>query len=232
MGQARLRTLALRVGRRLVAAGVVEQAGDVFYLHRDETAALLRRPERRTALVADRRADHVRWSGVRPPAVIGQSQEGDADEPVQWRHPHERRRQRAPRDGRVGRYRPGPGQGRARPRRLRPRRFRRCDRRAVVEPVVGAVVHDRRRDSSRTPARCSRTLPSLPANSHCRPSSAPRRHDAYRGRTDYRDPRHYGLRASAVSAGSPEPSGEPTDRAGVAPTASPPPAAEAGPPRR
>jgi pyruvate,water dikinase len=69
--QARLRTLALRVGERLVQAGVISGPSDVFYLHRDEIAALLRRPEDRQALVARRRADQARWRLVRPPKVLG-----------------------------------------------------------------------------------------------------------------------------------------------------------------
>ena len=77
MGQARLRTLALRVGRRLVDARVVERHEDVFYLHRGEIAELLRRPADRTALVASRRADLARWSTVRPPAVVGRPKEAE-----------------------------------------------------------------------------------------------------------------------------------------------------------
>jgi len=69
--QARLRVLALRVGDRLVDAGVIEQGDDVLYLHRDEIAALLRQPEDRRALVATRRADQAKWGLVRPPRVLG-----------------------------------------------------------------------------------------------------------------------------------------------------------------
>ena len=75
MGQARLRRLALRVGGRLAGAGIVQQAEDVFYLHRYEIGELLRRPKDRRDLVAQRRAEHVRWSGVRPPAVLGRPKE-------------------------------------------------------------------------------------------------------------------------------------------------------------
>src|SRR5262249_49455117 len=40
--QAVMRTLALRVGRRLVAEGLTDEADDVFHLDRAETAAALR----------------------------------------------------------------------------------------------------------------------------------------------------------------------------------------------
>jgi phosphohistidine swiveling domain-containing protein len=71
MGQARLRTLSLRVGRRLVEAGVIESPDHVFFLHRAEVSELLRRPADRTGLVLERSADHIRWAAVRPPAVVG-----------------------------------------------------------------------------------------------------------------------------------------------------------------
>jgi pyruvate,water dikinase len=79
MGQARLRTLALRVGRRLAGAGVIEASEHVFFLHRGEIAELLRAPADRTGLVVERSADHVRWGAVRPPAVLGRPRQ---DEPT------------------------------------------------------------------------------------------------------------------------------------------------------
>ena len=71
MGQARLRTLALRVGGRLAAAGVIEVPEHVFFLHCPEIATLLRDPRDSTVLVVQRSADHIRWSTVAAPAVLG-----------------------------------------------------------------------------------------------------------------------------------------------------------------
>jgi phosphohistidine swiveling domain-containing protein len=75
MCQARLRSLAMRVGARLAAAGALESADDVFFLHRDEIAALLREPADRRELVTQRRADRARWTAVRPPMVLGRPRE-------------------------------------------------------------------------------------------------------------------------------------------------------------
>lgn len=71
MVQARLRTLSTRIGARLVREGVMEQAGDVFFLHVDEVAELIQRPTDRRALVADRRAAHSRNLRLQPPATLG-----------------------------------------------------------------------------------------------------------------------------------------------------------------
>lgn len=78
MGQARLRTLAIRVGCRLVDAGVIQSPEHIFFLHRAEIAEVLRAPAERTGLVLDRSADQVRWAAVRPPAVLGRPRQ---DEP-------------------------------------------------------------------------------------------------------------------------------------------------------
>ncbi len=69
--QARVRALAMRVGRRLVAEGLVDQPEDVFFLHHDEIADVMRRPSDQRALVAKRRADLERFQTLRPPRVVG-----------------------------------------------------------------------------------------------------------------------------------------------------------------
>ncbi len=77
MAQARLRTFVMRVGARLVEAGVVEHPNDVLYLRRAEVPGLLREPADRRALVAARKAEHEHWRNVTPPARIGKpSDEG------------------------------------------------------------------------------------------------------------------------------------------------------------
>jgi pyruvate,water dikinase len=69
--QAHLRTLAVRIGWRLVREGVLADAADVLYLRRAEVAALLLAPEDRTATVDARRAEHAHWLRVVPPAGVG-----------------------------------------------------------------------------------------------------------------------------------------------------------------
>jgi phosphohistidine swiveling domain-containing protein len=71
MAQARLRAFAMRVGARLAREGVVDRREDVLYLRRAEVPGLLRSPEDRRGLVAERRADHERWRRVKPPATVG-----------------------------------------------------------------------------------------------------------------------------------------------------------------
>lgn len=71
MSQARLRALSMRVGRRLVRAGLVAEAGDVFFLHRDEVADALRDGQPRHALIRERRADHERNERRTPPYFVG-----------------------------------------------------------------------------------------------------------------------------------------------------------------
>jgi phosphohistidine swiveling domain-containing protein len=78
MVQARLRTLAMRVGARLAREGVLDQADDILFLRRDEIARLVRRPVDQRRVVAERRAEHVRWQQVRPPAALGHGEVGEA----------------------------------------------------------------------------------------------------------------------------------------------------------
>ena len=69
--QSQIRAFAMRVGARLVEAGVLERAEDVLYLKRDEVPCLLREPADQRAIVAERRATHDRQKSMRPPAAVG-----------------------------------------------------------------------------------------------------------------------------------------------------------------
>jgi pyruvate,water dikinase len=71
LSQARLRTLAMRAGRRLVREGVLESADDVFFLGRDEVAEALRDGTSRRELVAERRAAFARHEQLTPPYHVG-----------------------------------------------------------------------------------------------------------------------------------------------------------------
>jgi phosphohistidine swiveling domain-containing protein len=71
LSQARLRTLALRVGARLVGEGVFSEPDDVFFLHREEIAAALRDGQGRAPLVAARRAEHARNEARTAPYWVG-----------------------------------------------------------------------------------------------------------------------------------------------------------------
>jgi pyruvate,water dikinase len=71
MVQARLRALVTRVGRRLVAAGVIDEADDVFYLDRAEVRAALLAPDDRRSLVEDRKHEHRRYQELHPPRTVG-----------------------------------------------------------------------------------------------------------------------------------------------------------------
>ncbi|HEY3121119.1 MAG TPA: PEP-utilizing enzyme [Vicinamibacteria bacterium] len=70
-GGLRMRRLALEAGRRLVDAGALDEAADVFHLHTDEVGRALRDLRDLRALVASRRTDHGRWAALRPPRYIG-----------------------------------------------------------------------------------------------------------------------------------------------------------------
>ena len=71
LSQARLRALALRVGRRLVRDGIFEAPDDVFFLHREEVAAALRDGASRKDLVAQRRAEHAHHEAMTPSYWVG-----------------------------------------------------------------------------------------------------------------------------------------------------------------
>ena len=72
MAQARLRTLAVRIGRRLVREGLLESAEDIFHLHVAEISATLRDAIDRRSLVTDRRLEHERNRALTPPRNLGQ----------------------------------------------------------------------------------------------------------------------------------------------------------------
>lgn len=69
--QARTRALAMRVGRRLVAEGLFERPDDVFFLHHDEIADVLRWPTDQRDRIARRRADLARQRTLTPPKIVG-----------------------------------------------------------------------------------------------------------------------------------------------------------------
>lgn len=69
--QARLRCFALSIGGRLVQLGVIEASDDVLFLRRHEVPALLRDPSDRRQLVRQRRQEHTRQLGTRPPRLLG-----------------------------------------------------------------------------------------------------------------------------------------------------------------
>jgi pyruvate,water dikinase len=70
-----LRTPHQAIGARLVEAGALDNADDVFYLHVAEIKEHADHPDRKyQALIAKRWVDRAKWMHVLPPAVIG----GDA----------------------------------------------------------------------------------------------------------------------------------------------------------
>lgn len=71
LAQARIRTMALRVGRRLVANGTFDAPDEVLFLFRDEVRAEIERPTDRRPLIATRRAELARWATLSPPMIIG-----------------------------------------------------------------------------------------------------------------------------------------------------------------
>ena len=73
--QATLRRFCMKVARRLVDLGVMDDAADVFFLHRSEVPDLLRQPVGRHELIAARRAELDRQLALTPPRVLGQPPE-------------------------------------------------------------------------------------------------------------------------------------------------------------
>ncbi|HET7520157.1 MAG TPA: PEP-utilizing enzyme [Candidatus Limnocylindria bacterium] len=76
MAQDALHRLALRVGERLVASGVIDAPADAFYLHRDEIRDLILDPTDQRELVAVRREEHEQQRATPPPRWVGQPPEG------------------------------------------------------------------------------------------------------------------------------------------------------------
>lgn len=84
-GDYAVRQVLLEFGRRLAEAGVIEEAGDVFYLWLDElraTAMELPHLDRKE-LVAARKAEEARFAAVEPPTALGTPPAGEppADDP-------------------------------------------------------------------------------------------------------------------------------------------------------
>lgn len=71
MAQARLRALAVRIGRRLVREGLLESPEDVFHLHAQEITTTLHEAIDRRSLVVDRRLEHERNRALTPPRNLG-----------------------------------------------------------------------------------------------------------------------------------------------------------------
>jgi pyruvate,water dikinase len=69
IGSVRVPLLAL--GRKLVAAGVIEDAGDVFFLRLAELQELASSPRPMHGVVTQRRADLARYERLEPPQSIG-----------------------------------------------------------------------------------------------------------------------------------------------------------------
>jgi len=75
MTQARLRTFVVRVGARLAGVGVLERPHDVLYLRRAEVPGLIRSPQDRRMLVAERISEHEHWRTINPPSKLGKPTE-------------------------------------------------------------------------------------------------------------------------------------------------------------
>jgi phosphohistidine swiveling domain-containing protein len=71
--QARLRVFVMRVGRRLVDAGVINEPADILYLERAEVPPLLRVPADRRSLVAERKTEHARQRTLTAPQNVGKA---------------------------------------------------------------------------------------------------------------------------------------------------------------
>ena len=192
----------MRVGRRLVREGVLTNPDDVFFLHREEVAAALRdglaaRTSSRSvgpSTSATRRAPRPTSSGgsprTSPLTASSTSRALRATSGLPEGH------------GRVGRDRAGPGAGRPVAGRLRAHPARRHHRLPVLEPVVGADLHDRRwahHEHRRGPLARRRRRPRVRAAGGRRDG---RRDDEDRRRAAGRDRRHRGHR-QAPEPGSP-----------------------------
>jgi pyruvate,water dikinase len=73
LGPYQVRRVLLELGRRLAAAGAIDEVDDVFYLTIAELPAVAARPDD-TAIrrrIAERRAELVRFRAVRPPEALG-----------------------------------------------------------------------------------------------------------------------------------------------------------------
>ncbi len=72
-----LRVPLLELGRRFVAADVLDRPDDAVYLYFEDADALARgRLGDARTLVAGRRSDHARWQHTRPPELLGADPDG------------------------------------------------------------------------------------------------------------------------------------------------------------
>ena len=78
LAHAGVRRMALQVGARLVAAGVMGDPEDVLYLSRSEVETVLRDPEDRQAMIAERRILHERQKSMSAPYRVGKVPDGPA----------------------------------------------------------------------------------------------------------------------------------------------------------
>ena len=145
--QANVRRLALRAGARLVLDGVFDVPDDVFYLHQCRGRGPAARSRR--SPIAHRRAPR---RARPPPAALAAAcrRQGArcAERPggsVRRRQGRVDRGRRPARHRRVRGRRPGHGARRPHLERVRSDPARRHHRLPVLEPVLGAGVHDRRR---------------------------------------------------------------------------------------
>ena len=79
MVQSLVRTFAIRVGARLVGAGVVDDPDDVLYLTRAEVGDLLREPASRQETIVARRMTHERQKAIIPPRHVGRPPEAPSE---------------------------------------------------------------------------------------------------------------------------------------------------------
>jgi phosphohistidine swiveling domain-containing protein len=73
MGIAAFRRFCLDAGQRLVQRGVLANADDVFFLHKDEFRRALKEGGDLKATVSQRRADMEKWAKVVPPFHLGEA---------------------------------------------------------------------------------------------------------------------------------------------------------------
>ena len=79
MAQSCLRRFVWRVGARLVETGAIDATEDVLYLHRSEVPDVLRDRADRRPVIAERRAEHARRVGTKPPAKVGKPSDDTDD---------------------------------------------------------------------------------------------------------------------------------------------------------
>jgi pyruvate,water dikinase len=66
-----LRVPILALGNKLVEAGVLQEAADVFHLYLEEAKDVAREPRVMSEPVAERKNDMARWENLNPPQFVG-----------------------------------------------------------------------------------------------------------------------------------------------------------------